>query len=55
MREVSIPGRRGRQVSFLVFWASAIPHVGVTEPDGYFLYSFEAVVASPEMPNEILS
>lgn len=47
LRDVLIPGRRGRRVSFLVFWASLIPHVGITEADGYFLYSFEAVVASP--------
>jgi hypothetical protein len=50
LRDVLIPGRKGGRVSFLVFWASVIPHVGVTEPNGYFLYSFEAVVASPETP-----
>jgi hypothetical protein len=47
--EVAIPGRRGTLVSFLLFWASVIPHVGITEPPGYFLYSFEALVPSPRM------
>lgn len=50
IRDVAIPGRRGSWVSFLLFWASAIPHVGITESPGYFLYSFEAVRPSPHMP-----
>jgi hypothetical protein len=49
LREVRIPARRGSLVSFLVFWASAIPHVGITEAPGYFLYSFEAIAASPDV------
>jgi hypothetical protein len=47
LRDVSLPARHGNEVSFLLFWASIIPHVGITEPPGYFLYSFEAVVGSP--------
>jgi hypothetical protein len=50
VREVLIPGREGRQFSFLIFWASMVPHVGITESPGYFLYSFEAVVPTPRTP-----
>jgi hypothetical protein len=46
MRDVCIPGRAGSRVSFLVFLASVLPHVGITEAPGYFLFSFEAVVPS---------
>ena len=46
IREIRIPGRNGDRVSFLVFWASVVPHVGITESPGYFLLSFEAVVSS---------
>jgi hypothetical protein len=46
MRELCIPGREGSRISFLVFYASVLPHVGVTEAPGYFLFSFEAVVPS---------
>ncbi len=49
MHEVRIPRRQGRVVSFLVFWASVLPHVGLTESPGYFLYSFESVTKSPTM------
>jgi hypothetical protein len=47
MREVLIPGCSGTRISFLVFWASVVPHVGVTEAPGYFLYSFEGLALPP--------
>ena len=46
MREVCIPGREGSRTSLLVFYASVLPHVGLIEAPGYFLFSFEAVVPS---------
>lgn len=36
MREVCIPGREGSQISFLVFYASVLPHVGITERRAIF-------------------
>lgn len=50
LHDVDIPARDGRTVSFLLFWASIVPHVGVTESPGYFLYSFEGVGFSPLYP-----
>ncbi len=50
---VEIPARRGHQVHYLKFWASVVPHVGITEDHGYFLISFEAV--RNRMPNECIS
>jgi len=47
LRDVHIPARRGTQLSGLLFWASVLPHVGITEAPGYFLYSFEAVAPTP--------
>ena len=47
MREVCIPAKQDSHIACLVFWASVVPHVGITKAPGYFLYSFEAVVASP--------
>jgi hypothetical protein len=49
LRECVLRGRRGGEVSFLLFWASVVPHVGINEALGYFLYSFEAVVTSPAL------
>jgi hypothetical protein len=47
LHDVCIPGRRGTRLSGLLFWASVLPHVGITEAPGYFLYSFEAVAPTP--------
>jgi len=47
MRDIYIPGRKHGEIYILVFWASIVPHVGVTEESGYFLYSFEAVAPKP--------
>jgi hypothetical protein len=47
VREVCIPRRDESSVAFLVFWASVVPHVGVAEAPGYFLYSYEALAPSP--------
>jgi hypothetical protein len=43
-RTVNIPGFDGTSLSYLTFWASVVPHVGVEKPCGSFLASFEAVV-----------
>jgi len=40
---IDIPGREGNTVHFLRFWASVVPHVGITEEEGYFLVSFETL------------
>jgi|GEM_PF-2162419 len=45
-RVVEIPGRVGDYFSILRFWASAVPHVGVNEPCGYFLASYETLADS---------
>jgi hypothetical protein len=39
---VEIPPFDGDAISYLTFWASLVPHVGVERPDGHFLVSFEA-------------
>ncbi|HYG50870.1 MAG TPA: hypothetical protein VD905_08195 [Flavobacteriales bacterium] len=43
VKSINIPGRQGNSIHFLKFWASVIPHVGITEEHGYFLISFEAL------------
>lgn len=40
---IEIPGRQNNTVHFLKFWASAVPHVGLTDGNGYFLTSFETL------------
>jgi hypothetical protein len=40
---LDIAGRTAEHVDFLQFWASVVPHVGINEPTGYFLASFEAL------------
>jgi hypothetical protein len=40
---LDIAGRTAERVDFLQFWASVVPHVGINEPTGYFLASFEAL------------
>lgn len=42
---VVIPPFDGREISYLTFWASVVPHVGVENEGGHFLASFEAVAA----------
>jgi hypothetical protein len=39
---VEIPPFAGRAISYLTFWASLVPHVGIERPEGHFLASFEA-------------
>ena len=39
---VDIPPFDGAAISYLTFWASLVPHVGVERPGGHFLASFEA-------------
>jgi hypothetical protein len=39
---VDIPPFDGAAISYLTFWASLVPHVGVEGPEGHFLASFEA-------------
>ena len=50
-RTVAIPGLDGCVVSYLTFWASMVPHVGVDTPAGYYLASFEAVMVGDESPD----
>lgn len=40
---VEIPAFDRGSISYLTFWASVVPHVGVDTPAGYFLGSFEAL------------
>jgi hypothetical protein len=42
-QSLEIPGRRPGAVYALRFLASAVPHVGLNGPHGYFLASFEAL------------
>jgi hypothetical protein len=42
---VLIPPYTGTSLSYLTFWASLIPHVGVETPAGSFLASYEALLA----------
>jgi hypothetical protein len=44
---VEIPPFDGGAISYLTFWASLVPHVGVDRPEGHFLASFEAVANRP--------
>jgi hypothetical protein len=42
-RVLEIPGFDGQTVTYLTFWASVGPHVGIDTDAGYFLASFEAL------------
>lgn len=44
---IDIPGRTSDHVGLMQFWASVVPHVGINEPTGCFLASFEALAALP--------
>jgi hypothetical protein len=44
---LDIPGRTADRVDLLQFWASVVPHVGINEPTGSFLASFEALATLP--------
>lgn len=41
-QEVAIPPRTGDSLHVLRFWASVVAHVGLNDPEGSFLASFEA-------------
>jgi hypothetical protein len=43
-RELAIPAFDGQTISYITFWASVVPHVGVETAAGYFLASYEAAV-----------
>jgi hypothetical protein len=46
-RLIEIPAPERGAIYALHFWASVVPHVGVDQPDGYFLASYEAPAPYP--------
>jgi hypothetical protein len=46
---VALPGRTATTVHAPRFVASAVPHVGIDDPCGHFLVSFETLVPTPAL------